>query len=411
MKRVVAFFCASGLALTASSAPASAEDFDNVVFKLNGHISAVGAWVDQSNMDGLDEGVLAIDSGLYGSVSMPLDGGGQIGARAAIDVDYATNFDSFLNDAGASNILEEAWFYWDASFGRIQFGLQDGAADIMGMGIPSVTKSIRVDNPEVFLMGFPCSAFCSTDSQAPGSLFSPNGMQLRTDIHGSDDYLKIMYVTPNLSGLHLAVSYAPDGTRNPEDLFGDDEFNEQAHVWDFGANYLRTIGEVDLGLSIGYVTGENVNNTSPGFLGDLEEWGVGAKLGYREWTLGAAYRQTNVMGGGPVTTGLFTSNVFEDLYTDLWSVGTTYETGPWMFGVNYVYANAELFFGDEQEGSGLQFAGAYTIDENIRVSAGYQHFEFDGPNNSCQTDEGGIGFPACDTLDGSVAYLETTFSF
>lgn len=407
MTRLTAISFVAALSVAATATVASADATDRVILKLNGHISAVGAYVDQSNMDGLDQGVLAVDSGFNGSASLPLEGGGEIGGRISFDIDYATNFDSFLNDAGASNIMEELWLYWDSDLGRLQAGLQDGAADILGLGVPSVTQSIRVDNPEVFLMGYPCNFACGTDPQQPGSLFSPNGMQLRSDIHGSDDYLKIMYVSPNLSGLHVAVSYAPDGTRDPSQLFGDDEINEQANVWDFAANYLRTAGEVDFGLSVGYVTGENVNNTSPGFLGDLEEWGAGARLGYREWTLGAAFRQTNVMGGGPVTKG-FSSNVYEDLYTDIWSVGVTYETGPWMFGANYVYADAEVFGGNDQKGKGLQFAGAYTFDENIRLSAGYQHFEFDGPNGSCGTDFGG---PGCDTLDGNIGYLETTFSF
>ncbi len=405
MTRRTAIALAAAFSIVASASGATADVTDRIILKLNGHVSAIGAYVDQSNMDGLDEGVLAIDSGLYGSVSLPLDGGGEIGARVAFDLDYATNFDSFLNDAGASNILEEAWLYWDSDLGRIQAGLQDGAADILSLGMPSVTQSIRVDNPEVFLLGFPCSAFCSSDPQQPGSLFSPYGMQLRSDIHGSDDYLKVMYVSPNLSGLHIAVSFAPDGTRDPNELFGTDEFNEQGHVWDFAANYLRTIGELDFGLSAGYVTGTNLNNTNPASLGDLEEWGAAAKLGYREWTWGAAFRQTNVMGGGPVTKG-FSSNVFNDLYTDIWSTGVTYETGPWMFGVNYVYADAELLSAN-QTGSGLQLAGAYTFDENFRVSAGYQRYSYDGPSGVCHD----FGGSSCDTLDGNVGYVETTLSF
>lgn len=410
MKRRHVLLLSAASLLAASASAAQAEGLDSVILKLNGHVSAIGAVVDQTNQSGLDQGVLAIDSGFYGSASLPIDGVGEIGMRAALDIDYATNFDSFLNDAGASNILEEAWIYWDSDLGRVQMGLQDGAADILGLGVPSVTQSIRVDNPEVFLLGYPCSAFCSSDPQRPGSLFSPNGMQLRSDIHGSDDYLKIMYVSPNLSGLHVAVSYAPDGTRDPNQLFGTDEFNEQADVWDFAANYLRTVDELDFGLSVGYVTGTNVNNTSPGFYGDLEEFGAAARLGYREWTIGAAYRQTNVMGGGPVTKG-FNSNVFDGLYTDIWSFGATYETGPWMFGANYVFADAEMFFGDHQKGAGLQLAGAYTFNENFRLSAGYQNFQFDGPRESCQTDKGGLGFPNCDTLDGNVGYIETTYSF
>jgi hypothetical protein len=391
---------------------ARADDFDRLQLRLNGHASVVGAYVDQTNMGGLDQGVLAVDTGLYGTAVLPLDGGGEIGGRISFDLDYATNFDDTLNDAGSSDVLEELWLYWEGRLGRVQLGLMDGAADILGYGVPQVSRSIRADNPEVFLLGYPCSLFCSSAPQFPGSLFSPNGMQLRSDIHGSDDYLKIMYSTPVFHGFRFAVSFAPDGTRDPGQLFGDDEFNEQANIWDFAASYARTVGALDFGLSAGYVTGENVNNTFAPFFGDVEEWGAAAKLAYREWTAGIAYRSTNVSGGGPIVQGLFTSNVFEDEYTDIWSFGLTYERGPWMFGATYIVAEEELLFTTAvQDGSGLQFAAGYTFNENIRLTGGYQHFEFEGPSNSCITDTGGIFFPPCDTLDGDVGYLETTFSF
>jgi hypothetical protein len=217
-----------------------------------------------------------------------------------------------------------------------------------------------------------------------------------------------MVSTPVFHGLRIAVSFAPDGTRDLGQLFGDDEFNEQANIWDFAASYTRAIGDVDLGLSAGYVTGENVNNQVPFFFGDVEEWGAAAKLAYREWTAGVAYRSTNVAGGGPIVQGFFTTNVFEDEYTDIWSFGLTYERGPWMFGATYIVAEEELFFSTvNQDGSGLQFAAGYTFNETIRLTGGYQHFEFEGPINACFNFGGG----SCDTLDGDVGYLETTFSF
>lgn len=399
-------------ALIVGSAVAQADDLDRLQLRLNGHAAFVGAYVDQTNMDGLDQGVLAVDTGLFGSAVLPLDGGGEIGGRIALDLDYASNFDTFLNDAGSSNILEELWLYYEGDLGRLQAGLVDGAADIMGISPPSVSKSIRVDNPEVFLVGYPCRDFCSSDSQWPGSVLSPNGMQLRSDIHGSDDYLKVMYTTPNLSGFRFAVSYAPDGTRNPSQLFGDDEINEQGNVWDFAAQYLGTIGVFDVALSAGYVTGENVNNDSPGFYGDLQDWGAGARLGYREWSVGAAYRKTNVAGGGPVTQGAFNSNVFEDNYTEIWSFGVMYESGPWAFGLNYITSEEEMpFFSEKQQGDGFQVSAGYTVTEYLRITGGWQRFEFDGPYGECQTDTGGIFFPTCDTLNANVGYVETTFSF
>ena len=396
----------AALVAAATAGVAQADTFDRLKLRLNGQASVVGAYVDQSNLDGLDQGVFAVDSNLFGSASLPLDGGDEIGARVAFGVDYASNFDAMLNDAGSKNLMDEFWLYWEGRFGRVQIGLDDGAARIMGLRPPSVTQSLRVDNPEIFLLGFPCNNNCSSDPQAPGSLFSPNGMQLRSDIHSSDDYIKITYTTPSFGGLRLAASFAPDGTRDPGQLFGADEVNEQGDIWDFAANYLTTFGAVDLGLSAGYVTGTNVNKV--GFrAGDLEDWGGAARLGYREWTLGGAFRRTNVAGAGPIVAG-FNYNVIDGLYTDVWSAGLTYETGPWMFGANYIYADEELLFSSvNQQGSGLQFAGGYTFNENIKLTAGYQRFAFDGPSNFCFD----FGGSSCDTLDGSLGYLETTFSF
>ena len=407
---VLRFINIAAVAVVLGTAAAQAEDgFDRIILRLNGHISGVGAVVDQSTTGDLDELVGAVDTGLFGSAVLPLDGGGEIGARVALDLDYSTHIDSFLNDAGRSDILEEAWLYWEGRLGRVQLGLMDGAADVLGVTVPSVSSSIRVDNPEVLLLAFPCSSTaigCSNDPGRPGSLFSPNGMQLRSDIHGSDNYLKIMYVSPVFDGFRVAISYTPDGTRDLGELFGVNELNEQADIVDVALNYTGTIGDtVDLSATVGYVFGNNVNNTSVGIFGDLEDFGAQVKLGYREWTLGAAYRETNVAGGGPVIPGSFITNVFEDEVTETWSFGLMYETGPWAASVNYITMTEEILFSSrDQEGSGLQFGLGYTVDENIRVTGGYQRYEF-------KRDFGFCGFFGCDTLDANVGYIETTFNF
>ncbi len=396
-------------ALTLTAVAAKADDFDRLILKLNGHVTGVGAVVDQSEMGDLDELVGAVDTGIFGSAILPLDGGGEIGARIALDLDYSTHVDTFLNDAGRSDILEELWLYWEGRYGRVQMGLMDGAADVLGLTVPSVSSSIRVDNPEIYLLAFPClkSVFCSSDPGNPGSLFNPNGMQLRSDVHGSDNFLKIMYVTPVFDGIRIAISYTPDGSRDLDDLFGPDEDNEQTDIVDVAASYSGTLGEVDLGLSIGYVMGNLVN---PSFdTDDLEDFGAAIKLGYREWTAGVAYRQTNVAGGGPVIQHSFLANVFEDDFTDVWSFGLMYESGPWAASVNYIMMTEDLggFSSDVQEGSGLQFALGYSINEYFRVTGGYQRYEFDTQSGGF-CDDFGFG---CDKLDANVGYIETSFSF
>ncbi|MFM9863957.1 MAG: porin [Micropepsaceae bacterium] len=391
-------------ALIATTAVAQADAFDRLILKLNGHITGVGAVVDQSTTGDLDEFVGAVDTGLFGSAILPLDGGGEIGARVALDLDYSSHVDTFLNDAGRSDILEEAWLYGEGRLGRVQLGLMDGAADVLGLTPPSVSSSIRVDNPEIYLLAFPCQEpFCSPDPGFPGSLFNPNGMQLRSDVHGSDNFLKIMYVTPVFDGFRLAISYAPDGSRYLGELFGDDELNEQTNIVDIAASYTGTVGMLDVAASVGYVFGDNAN---PRFTDndDLEDLGAAIKLGYNEWTFGAAYRLTNVAGGGPVVQAEFDANVIEGYQTEVWSFGLMYEAGPWAASVNYITMIEEVPFSTEQDGSGLQFALGYTINEDFRITGGYQRFDFDGPLNFCST-----GF--CDTLDANVGYIETSFNF
>lgn len=399
-------------ALVFGTVAASAADAtDRLILRVNGHITGVGASVDQSLMGDLDQWVGAVDTGLFGSAVLPLDGGGEIGGRIALDLDYSTHVDTFLNDAGRSDVLEELWLYWDSRFGRVQLGLMDGAADVLGLTVPSVSSAIRVDNPEIYLLAFPCqNPFCSSDIPgAAGSLFNPNGMQLRSDVHGSDNFLKIMYVSPVFDGIRVAISYTPDGSRDLDDLFGADEVNEQTDIIDVAASYAGTLGEMDLALSIGYVMGNLVRPTSNSY-DNLEDFGAAIKLGYREWSAGVAYRQTNVAGGGPVLQESFNANVFADDVTEVWSYGVMYETGPWAASVNYIAMTQDIGFStfDVQEGSGLQFALGYTINENFRMTGGYQRYEFEEkPFGFC----GFGGFFNCTDLDASVGYVETTFSF
>jgi outer membrane protein OmpU len=173
------------------------------------------------------------------------------------------------------------------------------------------------------------------------------------------------------------------------------------------------VGNVDVGASVGYVMGQSEFNDTTFLFDDLRDWGAGLNLGYREWTAGVSYRRTNVAGGGPVLHGFFSSNVLKDLDTEVWSAGIKYETGPWAFGVDYITETEEManFPPGDQDGKGLEVAAGYTLSEHIRFTGGYQRFEFNGPNGSCPSHNGGVFFPPCDTQDANVGFVESKFSF
>jgi outer membrane protein OmpU len=416
MIKALSFSAAIVLALSGVAYGAQTK-LGDVNLKLSGYATLVGEGIDQTNMDGLDAAAGAVDTSLVGAFWIDSEDGIEFGGVVALDVDYASNFESSLNDQGSSSVLNEAWIYADSPWGRLQAGQQDGVARVMGMRPPSVSGSVRVDNPEVYLLAYPCKMQCDRDNpQFPGSIFSPNGMQLRSDIHSSDVWLKVAYYTPRISGFQFGVSYTPDGSRNLGEFFGggDADRNKQSNVWDVGLNYLGQVGDVDVGASVGYVTGKNERNDSVGFFSDVWDWGAGVNLSYREWSAGVSYRRTNVAGAGPVLHGTFASNVLDGKETEVWSAGIKYETGPWAFGLDYIAETEDLAFTSaQQDGKGLEAAVGYTFNEWLRVTGGYQRFEFDGPRNACPTDAGGFGFPSasCDTQDANVGFVETKFSF
>jgi hypothetical protein len=109
----------------------------DVNLKLSGYATLVGEGIDQTNMSGLDSAVGAIDTSLVGAFWIDGDDGIEVGGVIALDVDYATNFDSSLNDQGDSTVLNEAWIYADTPYGRLQVGQQDGVARVLGMKPPS----------------------------------------------------------------------------------------------------------------------------------------------------------------------------------------------------------------------------------------------------------------------------------
>jgi outer membrane protein OmpU len=276
---------------------------------------------------------------------------------------------------------------------------------------PSVSQAIRVNNPDIFLLECPASSFCP--SSPTGRPYTPNGLQLRTDMHVSEDYTKVVYYTPRIHGIQLGVSYTPELVRNYEGFATrqSGQRNQQSKIWELGVNYAEQFGPFDLGLSAAFLKGVNEDaNQLFGFadLGDgVEEVGLGARLGWREWTLGGSFRRTNVQGGANIindgSLNFDTFNVFRDLDTEIWDLGVKYETGPWSAGVNYVSANAELPFGEVQEGRALEIAGGLVVGPGIQVAAGYQHYDFEGPNGTCAG--------TCDSANAGVLYLETTVSF
>jgi predicted porin len=406
-----------GVATAALCAPAAAADKINL--KLGGFFNAAAVAVTQNNDDSLRSESFVSSGEVYVQGWTDLDGGWSVGFRAEFEVERDNGYsDPFSPNAQyQDDLIDEVWGYVEGPYGRLEFGQQDGVADQMMFYAPAVSQAIRVNNPDIYPLECPPGPNFCPDGAGDFRPYTPNGLQLRTDMHVSEDYTKLIYYTPRIHGFQAGMSYTPELVRNFSGFATrqSGQRNQQSEIWEFGINYAERFGPVDLGVSFAYLTGTNEDphrlfDFAGGDLGgDVEEIGAGALINWREWTLGGSFRRTNVQGGanirndGALAADVF--NVFDDRHTEIWDVGLKYESGPWSAGINYVTAEAELPFNRVQEGRGFEIAGGLVVGPGIQLAAGYQNYSFDGPSGSC------AAFVVCDTTDAGVFYLETTLSF
>ncbi len=415
---------------------AGAEEFG---YDWGGYANFSGYGIDQDDVPGGDvpNFGFAADAHIRGRAKVIFDDGIEVGVRAQLRFESSEARFSDDDIRGAPKYLDKFFIYAQHAFGRLSIGDDYGAAKQNGIFSPVVSEANRVDDPRHYILQDPLQ-----DSFTP---FTPNGVHMRTDLNASGEAFKIMYASPRLIGAEIDVSYTPKLTRGLDEVFdGRDEFDRQSDIWEANLSFQQSIGGFDFGAYAGYLIGDNERPSSvsvpvfaraPGtgivtqFMSDaftpddVQEWGAGAQVGYEGFKLGGSWRHTNVAGGGPLrdddvfplaSTGCsqLAGCVLPNADTEIWGAGLTYETGPWMFGVNYANTHEELpsFFDGVstrhlvQNSDAWQGTVGYEIENGIDLYVGYQHYNFDGPTGQCST-------VACDSMDANVGFLQTAFAF
>ena len=413
-----AFLGASLLVLGGSGAALAAEEFK---FDVTGFIDAAlfdndqdtsgFADLDNDGFGGLLNGKLQ----LRGSILT--DGGWEFGARAELRLQSGEQSNS---TSGADDWLqaEKAHLWAESGLGRLELGAQDGAAKQANAAPPSITKSLRIDNPLMMPV---------VDGE--GAYYRPAGLMLRTDSYASDQSLKIIYRSPRLFGLQLSLSYTPEFSANLERFVktAATDFDQQSDIFEAGLNYDTNLDDVRVRASLTYLTASNEaasdtfsDVTSPWVSGDLSEWSAAVNVKLKGFSVGAAYRHSNARGGFVDHAPIVLTGGASD--TEFWSFGALYEWDSWKVGANYITGTANVAvaslgggFIDEQEGEGWQIGAAYAFSTDLQLSAGWQSYRFDAgaginPGGLAQT--GVIGAPGyVGDLDADILFTELSFGF
>lgn len=237
--------------------------------------------------------------------------------RAALAGGIVVNAHWELEASESSDVFDEAWMRVTGPYGIIMLGWNDSVAHDLPPDIPAVGLSIGdadgwIDN--------------HTGSSSSGdSAFEDNDLRLE-----AADPEMISYITPDIAGLRLGVSYIPDA-----DQEGAGGVSTGGAVYGNGValalNYRRSLGDFRLALGAAWHTWFDlpVKGTRP------EGYAVSAEARLGGFALGGGFLaiRDSFDGGG--------SQITDSQEGDGWQLGASYKRGPNRASLTYHHGEDE----------------------------------------------------------------------
>lgn len=268
-------------------------------------------------------------------------------------------------DMGDSLNVDESYLYVSGSWGRVNFGGEDGAAYLLQVAAPSADSNVDGIRQYINPVNYALMA---------GLPFANVPVDYAQDSTGHHD--KITYLSPVFNGFQAGVSYTPDvqdfgfGTPASRSLNGvnsDDVDGEFGSGWDVAARYEGQFDSFGLTLGAGY-TRIDLEEDGPVATAagedDFNEWNVGANVAFGGFTVGAVWIENNAG-----------DDVVEN---EALVLGADYTTGPWKLGASYMNGETDSGPGADFEldrysggvtytyGPGMTFRGSvHYIDHEV----------------------------------------------
>ena len=281
-------FSAAALLLGSLGTSAAAQTVSTPRFTttIGGFMNMALSGVD-SAQTGVDDGnrfIVSNNAEVIFNFTLVADNGLTFGAKAEFEANGST-----------ANVDEYVGFV-SGAFGRLEIGAEDGAADILGRGLPG--------------------SFFSAAANDDGLLFdlASTGV-VEANAFGADtgDSLKVTYYTPSVSGFRAGVSLVPNDTEGP---VASSTSTQAGRGIEIGAQWRGDIGSVALRLNGGATIFDE--GASVAVARDYA-FTLGASVNVAGFQLGVGFGQTEADDGTDRVLGL----------------GAQYDTGPWMFGLQY----------------------------------------------------------------------------
>src|SRR3954462_13170261 len=199
---------------------------------------------------------------------------------AKIELQNSTPTTQGVNSTGVGT--DEASVYLAGTWGRLELGDFDGAADTLAIYAPLVGIEQIDGDAYDFLTVTP-----ETGPRAGFVLgVQPTGSLVQAP--DSNDATKISYITPRFVGFQAGVSYAPQSDSEAQDVVPFKTVGGYKDFWEFGVNYTGEFSgfSVAAGATGSTATGQDLGVVGGPSLEDFFAWQAGAQVGYGGFKIG-----------------------------------------------------------------------------------------------------------------------------
>ncbi|QQG36382.1 MAG: porin [Micavibrio aeruginosavorus] len=357
MKKLLCTAAVAGLCAVAA-APAMAQgDQSALELSLGGYFRGYVTYASQDTATGSEERHIDIlrDTEVHFTGETTLDNGLTVGVHVEAEADMGDSFG-----------VDESYMYVSGSWGRVNFGGEDGAAYLLQVAAPSADSNYDGIRQYVDAVNYAIADAAFTGLAAADWDYAQDA---------TDQTDKITYLSPVFNGFQAGVSYTPDvvatgyslnaetsaASNSLGGVNADDVAGSYGAAWDLGARYEGQFDAFGLTLGAGYTHVSHEEDAASE--DDLTAWNVGAAATFGAFGVGLVYTE-NDNGTDPENE------------TDIWVLGADYTTGPWKLGASWYNREDENFSGtDDLDTDRLSGGVTYTYGPGMTFRGSVQYID------------------------------------
>ena len=264
--------------------------------------------------------------------------------------------------------IDESWLSVRGAFGEIRVGSEDNAPHLMvtpymGHWAANVGMNLTFDTGDWLA--------------APGGF--QRDLSSRLDI-GDPDSEKISYFTPRIEGLQLGVTYMPSFEEDTNNSISPKSAAEH-EGFALGANYIRKIDKIGIGLAAGYASINQQSGTSTPETeqNDPKGYNLGARIDFEGFRVAVGYKNEANLNSGPTTSA--DGEIFDSAVRYIWGANAV--------SVSYLHSEttADINVSGEDETDVVLAAYRRTLGPGVIWNVSVVYADHDGEDNTVTTDD------------------------